>query len=619
MQRPSVLAPASQALAVTLVALVVYCLTLAPDLMYTDSGELAAACAVGGVAHPTGYPLFTILGHTWLALPWSSPIQAMNLLSAVMVALSAGVLVYVIRTILAPPVRPVVASAAAIGGGMAYALCGTVWAQATSVEVYALHALLLMTTLLCTLRGRHVASPSTAIRWTALAGLSYGLMLTNHLTSVALAPGFLWLWWSGLADRRQVRRLLPWLVGPALLALALYAWLPLRSAQDPPINWGGVHRSWAAFWYHVRGTQFGVWLFSDKAAAKANTLLFLRMIPPMTGWLGIVFVAGGVGALLRHRNRSLGIGLLALAAGNLALAVGYAIPDIDSYFLPALAVIAIVMAVGIASLLDRERLRWMLPIAALLPLAGAVMEWPRRDLSSHNAVRSYTEWMLANMEPDAVLISHQWDYAVSALWYIQTVEGRRTDVTVVDKELLRRTWYPDFLLRQAPAVMGPVRTTIDAYMPLLMRFESDGDAFKQSPADVQAIQRRFVDVLNAIVETNAGRPVYITPELLQDERGFPPRSWGGLPVGPLIRLTRDTAVDQRSRRQGVVDLIASLHGRDERLDSGIRSAATLGLIRSALSALHQHKDTVAYSRFREDARTLDPGDPNLSRLPRLLP
>ncbi|MCX7929820.1 MAG: DUF2723 domain-containing protein, partial [Chlorobi bacterium] len=36
--------------------------TAAPDLYYTDCGELAGACATLGVAHPTGYPLLTLLG-----------------------------------------------------------------------------------------------------------------------------------------------------------------------------------------------------------------------------------------------------------------------------------------------------------------------------------------------------------------------------------------------------------------------------------------------------------------------------------------------------------------------------------------------------------------------------
>jgi len=43
-----------------LVVFIVYIFTLAPSVVQIDSGELAAVQATLGIAHPTGYPLFTI-------------------------------------------------------------------------------------------------------------------------------------------------------------------------------------------------------------------------------------------------------------------------------------------------------------------------------------------------------------------------------------------------------------------------------------------------------------------------------------------------------------------------------------------------------------------------------
>ena len=60
--------------------LAAYLSTLAPDVTFTDSGELAAVAATLGVAHPTGYPLFTLLGHLWTLLPLpGTVIYRMNL------------------------------------------------------------------------------------------------------------------------------------------------------------------------------------------------------------------------------------------------------------------------------------------------------------------------------------------------------------------------------------------------------------------------------------------------------------------------------------------------------------------------------------------------------------
>ena len=69
--------------------LIIYILTLAPDVYFTDSGELASVATSLGIAHPTGYPLFTLVGYFWSnLLPWS-PIFTLNLMAAVFTAGSA--------------------------------------------------------------------------------------------------------------------------------------------------------------------------------------------------------------------------------------------------------------------------------------------------------------------------------------------------------------------------------------------------------------------------------------------------------------------------------------------------------------------------------------------------
>ena len=48
-----------------IISLIIYCVTSAPAIPPGfDSAELISACAVGGIAHPPGYPLYTMLG--WL-------------------------------------------------------------------------------------------------------------------------------------------------------------------------------------------------------------------------------------------------------------------------------------------------------------------------------------------------------------------------------------------------------------------------------------------------------------------------------------------------------------------------------------------------------------------------
>ena len=41
------------------IVFIIYLITLAPSVVQIDSGELTTVQAMPGIAHPTGYPLFT--------------------------------------------------------------------------------------------------------------------------------------------------------------------------------------------------------------------------------------------------------------------------------------------------------------------------------------------------------------------------------------------------------------------------------------------------------------------------------------------------------------------------------------------------------------------------------
>ena len=58
---------------------IVYVSTMGRSLVSIDAGELAVVQIFAGIAHPTGYPLFTIIGHLWSLLPLGiAPIIQLN-------------------------------------------------------------------------------------------------------------------------------------------------------------------------------------------------------------------------------------------------------------------------------------------------------------------------------------------------------------------------------------------------------------------------------------------------------------------------------------------------------------------------------------------------------------
>ena len=100
-----------------------------------DSGELVAAVHVLGIPHPSGYPLYVLLGKLWtVLLPVGSVAYRMSLFSAACGALAAGLLYGLCR-------RAALHPAAAAGAALAFAFAPSVWGEANVQRVYMLNAL----------------------------------------------------------------------------------------------------------------------------------------------------------------------------------------------------------------------------------------------------------------------------------------------------------------------------------------------------------------------------------------------------------------------------------------------------------------------------------------------
>src|SRR5581483_9267726 len=113
-------------------ALLLYARTTAPSVLPGDSGEFQFAAWGFWLAHPSGYPVYLLLGGLWQHLfPFGDPAYRLNLLSAVWSALAVGVAFLVFWNV--TPAR-----SAAFIAALTFAASPLVWSQATRAEVYAL-------------------------------------------------------------------------------------------------------------------------------------------------------------------------------------------------------------------------------------------------------------------------------------------------------------------------------------------------------------------------------------------------------------------------------------------------------------------------------------------------
>jgi hypothetical protein len=183
-------------------AFIVYLRTMSSHVGTEDPGELASALYTLGIVHPTGYPLFTLLGWGFSHLPLGeSVIWRLNLFGAVLTTIATFVFFRVFLQILSGRVAAVFGADAAssertprpdqnlnrLTAGIAtvvFAFSAVYWVEAVSVEVYALHLVFLplvtglflkalattpaassSTTVSAALRGKHPERPWTIFAW----------------------------------------------------------------------------------------------------------------------------------------------------------------------------------------------------------------------------------------------------------------------------------------------------------------------------------------------------------------------------------------------------------------------------------------------------------------------
>jgi hypothetical protein len=508
-------------------ALGVYVLTAAPSVTFIDSGELAAVVCLFGVAHPTGYPLFTLVGHLVTLLPFGpEPIVRLNLLAAFFCAAGVGALFPAFHLLLRRGGASghdvdggwsVASGAAAAGGALVFAFTRTTWSQALAVEVYSLHVLFLGLITLSLAHAFHAdagGEHTKRDRQWMLVGFLTGLSFTNHLTTVLLLPGLLLAFVMMYGIRRRiVQRIVPPVVAGAG-GLSLYLLLPLNAARSPLFNWGNV-TSPERFLWHITGKQYRVWIFESGAAAVRKLQTFAVALPEETGVVGLLVAVAGV-LILWHHNRKLALLTLTFFLTCVLYAINYNIQDIEPYFLLAYLMIGFWASYGFRHGVVWALDRWgggarILPgVPVGVALIVMLLNYDATDQRGNHLVEDYTMNMFSSLPMNSLVFSYQWDYWVSASYYYQYVLGHRPDVAVVDKELLRRSWYLTELERRLPWVMDRCRAEVEAFRREVGKFE------KGLPYNPAVIQARFVGLIRSMIRKGGDRPVFVTAEIEQE-------------------------------------------------------------------------------------------------------
>jgi hypothetical protein len=473
-----------------IICLVLYVLTLQPGVTFMDSGELGGAIYTFGIPHPTGYPLYLLIGYIVSNLPiGDSPIYRLNLLSALFSSAAVFVFYFVFYNFItiftsakpavkekqkdkkelksAVPIDEAGISLIAFFSALILGVSKTFWGSATFIEVYPLHELFFaLIILICFKIYINFAKPEK--KYFIYLFLVLGLSFANHMTTVLILPAIVYLLFLQKGKSQTAGKMINSSLVFIIPGLLLYALLVIRASAQPFFNWSDP-QNLPNLWHHVTGGDYSQMMFSGGSAFINNIKLF------GTGFINEFAIAASLlglfGLFLSYKTQKqlFTFGVI-LMLSSLLYALNYSIRDIEVYFIQFNLTLALFIAVGIYSLSAKlspaNPKGAIIAAGAVLVLFGGYYNYSANNNSSNFAVEDYTMASLNSTEQNAVYFTYEWGFTYPAALYYQQAENKRLDVKVFNAKFLSGNWYIENIKKYYPDVYAVISKEAEDYMRL---------------------------------------------------------------------------------------------------------------------------------------------------------
>jgi len=398
-----------------------------------DSGEFITTSAFSGVAHPPGYPLYSIVGRFFSMLPLGNVAVRLHFMSGFFAALACCGLFLNARILGAGRI-------ASIAGALVYGVSLTFWSQAIIAEVYSLNAFFFFLLLYITLRYLRSNNEKTLM----LAAFLLGLSFSNHWPLMIMgALAFLLL----LVDRLKLL-VAQWYkyVGLFLLGLLPYLYVWVRSHSY--FTFSGPIDTLSEFWWYVSRAGYsgvdnpGTAVIADHISYIA---FFFTNLVREVGILGIMAgCAGMILAYMRLSKQQFFALLLAFLASSVLIKplLNFEYNDWKketflTYQLVPVGIVALFAAFALEAIYEKVEKKFsprpaefvMGPIAALTVLACFAVNLGHNYRRGDTVGADFARVVFKHLPPNAHLFV--WgDMDTGPVAYLHHLEKLRPDIRV---------------------------------------------------------------------------------------------------------------------------------------------------------------------------------------------
>ncbi|XP_059551122.1 protein O-mannosyl-transferase TMEM260 isoform X2 [Myotis daubentonii] len=420
-------------LAVFAAVAAVFALTLPPSVPGGDAGELITAAHELGVAHPPGYPLFTLVAKLAIILfPFGSVAYRVNFLCGLFGAAAASLLFFTVFRL----------SGSHAGGILAagvFSFSRLTWQWSIGAEVFSLNNLFVGLLMALTVHFEEAATAKERSK-----ELSRGSVLKLSLCfSAGLLP---------------------------------YIYLPISSYLNQARWTWGDQTTVLGFLTHFLREEYGTFNLAKSEIGSSMSEILLSQITNMRTELSFNIQALAVWAnicLVRRDRQNTSLvwlftGMLCIYSlffawrANLDISKPLFMGVVERFWMQSNAVVAVLAGIGLATLVSESNrvlnikgfqyLEWL--SAALFVIYQIYSNYSICDQKTNYVIDKFAKNLLASMPHDAIILLRG-DLPGNSLRYMHYCEGLRPDISLVDQEMMTYEWYLPKMAKHLPGVNFP--------------------------------------------------------------------------------------------------------------------------------------------------------------------
>jgi len=432
---------------------VVYLYTLFPTIAaYRDSGEMASVGYLLGIAHPPGYPLYTLCIYLFgKIVPFGNFAYRINLFSSIVSTLSSVLLFYLYNFFI---------EKFGIKKNLVILLIGYLlslifsfgylqWYLSIVSEMYTFN--ILFAVLLVIFCSKYFFSFSTKV----IYGLFFvfGLALANRIDLVLFVPILIFVFLDYIKQHKSSKNILI-LTFLFTIGISCYIYMPLRSIKNPFIDWNNPEtfvRLYSSLLRKTHGSTLD--LISAGYQAGENFVdgikFYFQHLLNNLSILGLIIILFGT---YRSFKLNYHFGLSLLLSWFLSCVYfiykanmppnPHSFAILEAHFLLPNVIIYVWLLLGVAETIKKYKNVHYVIFILLIILVGNNFFVNVKKLNKRNNFYAYDYTInILRSVPDNSIIVVKEDVQVFSLWYRKFVEKIRPKVYIIAAGLSGSEWY----------------------------------------------------------------------------------------------------------------------------------------------------------------------------------